>query len=153
MPRSGAGRVASVTGRYYAMDRDRRWERIQAAYDLLVHGRGEHQVADAPAAPRKPPTGAARPTSSSSPRLVGAEGRIRAGDSVLCFNFRPDRMREIVRALAEPGFGRAPRICPAGAGAAARQRCDGSRRMTEYQQGWPYPVAFRSARPPTRSAR
>ena len=42
---AGAGRVASVTGRYYAMDRDRRWERIQAAYDLLVHGRGEHQVA------------------------------------------------------------------------------------------------------------
>ena len=46
---AGAGRVASVIGRYYAMDRDRRWERVQAAYDLLVHGRGEHHSPDGPA--------------------------------------------------------------------------------------------------------
>ena len=65
--------------------------------------------------------------SSSLPTVVGSEGRIRAGDSVLCFNFRPDRMREIVRALAEPGFGKGTEDLPGGAGVVARQRCDGSR--------------------------
>ena len=105
---AGTGRVASVTGRYYAMDRDRRWERIQAAYDLLVHGRGEHRSSDAPTAAQA----AYRRGETDEfiiPTVVGSEGRIRAGDSVLCFNFRPDRMREIVRALAEPGFGEGTR--------------------------------------------
>ena len=121
------GRVASVTGRYYAMDRDRRWERIQAAYDLLVHGRGEHTSSDAPAAARAA-YGRGETDEFIIATVVGSEGRIRADDSVLGFNFRPDRMREIVRALAEPASGRAPRTSPGGAGAAARQRFDGSRR-------------------------
>ena len=123
---AGVGRVASVMGRYYAMDRDRRWERIQAAYDLVVHGRGEHTSSDAPAAAQ---AAYARGETDEfiTPTVVGAEGRIRAGDSVLCFNFRPDRMREIVRALAEPGFGEGTEDLPgwrgrggAGTGATAR---------------------------------
>ena len=50
--RAGVGRIATVVGRYFAMDRDRRWERIQPAYDLLVHGRAEHDTPDGPSAAR-----------------------------------------------------------------------------------------------------
>ena len=63
---AGAGRVGSVVGRYYAMDRDKRWDRIQLAYDLLVHGRAEHHAGDAAPRRRAAPTSATRPTSSSS---------------------------------------------------------------------------------------
>jgi len=144
--RAGVGRVASVVGRYWGMDRDRRWERTQDAYDLLVHGRAEHHAADGPSAAR-----AAYERGETDefirPTSVGEEGRIRASDSVLCFNFRPDRMREIVRALAEPGFGEGGEDLPGWSG---RGGCEPVRRlvtMTEYQKGWPYPVAFTAAHP------
>ena len=78
---------------------------------------------------------------------VGAEGRIRAGDSVFCFNFRPDRMREIVRALAEPGFGDRGEEAPGWRGRGGAPVVRRLATMTEFQGGWPYPVAFRSARP------
>jgi 2,3-bisphosphoglycerate-independent phosphoglycerate mutase len=141
---AGAGRVASVTGRYYAMDRDRRWERTQAAYDLLVHGRGDHRFPNAPAAAQA----AYRRGETDEfiiPTVVGSEGKIRAGDSVLCFNFRPDRMREIVRALAEPGFGEGTEDLPGWSGRGGASAVRRLATMTEYQHRWPYPVAFRSA--------
>ena len=72
-PATGA-RSASVIGRYFAMDRDKRWDRVQKAYDLLVHGVGRAQRADRRRRPRAPPTSAARPTSSSRRRLVGDGG-------------------------------------------------------------------------------
>jgi 2,3-bisphosphoglycerate-independent phosphoglycerate mutase len=97
----GVGRIASVVGRFYAMDRDNRWERVQAAYDLMVHGIAEHAAPTAAAAVR-----AAYERDETdefvSPTRVGDEGTIRPGDSVIAFNFRPDRMREISCALAEP---------------------------------------------------
>ncbi len=133
-------RIGSVIGRYFAMDRDRRWDRVQKAYDLLVHGRGEHHAPDGPAAAR----GAhARGETDEfiAPTTIGAEARIRPGDSVIAFNFRPDRMREITRALADPTFDAIDR----GDGApVARYTC-----LTEYEEGWPYPVAFSPARPST----
>ena len=96
------GRLAS-SGRYYAMDRDRRWERVQRAYDLLVHGRAEHRRR--PARRRSAaPTSASETDEFIKPVLVGEEAAIRPGDSVVAFNFRPDRMREITRALADPEF-------------------------------------------------
>jgi 2,3-bisphosphoglycerate-independent phosphoglycerate mutase len=97
---AGVGRVASVVGRYFAMDRDARWDRIQRAYDLLVHGIAEHEAT----------TGASAVLQAYergetdefiTPTRVGEEGTIRPGDSVIAFNFRPDRMREISAALAE----------------------------------------------------
>ena len=95
------GRVASVVGRFYAMDRDNRWERVQKAYDLLAHGIGEHSAPTASAAAR-----AAYERGETdefiAPTLVGEEGTIRPQDSVIAFNFRPDRMRELSCALAEP---------------------------------------------------
>jgi 2,3-bisphosphoglycerate-independent phosphoglycerate mutase len=149
LPHAGAGflreldgtpgaRVGSVVGRYWAMDRDRRWERTQRAYDMLVHSRapyradsGEQAVQDAY---RRGET-----DEFIEPTLVGAEAQIRPGDSVIAFNFRPDRMRELTRALAEPGFTELDR---GSAQAIARYTT-----LTSYEEGWPYPVVFSPERP------
>jgi 2,3-bisphosphoglycerate-independent phosphoglycerate mutase len=130
---AGAGRVGSVVGRYYAMDRDKRWDRIQLAYDLLVQGRAEHSVSSGEEAAR----GAYERGETEEfirPVLVGDEARIRPGDSVIAFNFRPDRMREITRALADPGFGEIDR--------GGAQPIERYATMTEYEADWSYPVAF-----------
>jgi len=136
--RAGNARLGSVVGRYYAMDRDKRWDRIQQAYDLLVHGRADHHAPDGPEAARE---AYARGETDEfiTPTTVGDEARIRPGDSVLGFNFRPDRMREITSALADEDFGEVDR---GGAPVVERYAT-----MTEYEEGWPYPVAFRPARP------
>jgi 2,3-bisphosphoglycerate-independent phosphoglycerate mutase len=131
-------RVGSVVGRYYAMDRDKRWDRVQQAYDLLVHGRGAHHAADGPSAVR-----AAYERGETdefvTATTVGDEARIRPGDSVIAFNFRPDRMREITQALADPAFDAVDR---GGAPPVERYTC-----MTEYHEDWPYAVAFAPERP------
>jgi 2,3-bisphosphoglycerate-independent phosphoglycerate mutase len=141
MQAAGTGRVGSVVGRYYAMDRDRRWERIQLAYDLLVHGTAEHR-ADSGTAAVKEAYERDETDEFITPVLVGDEDpRIRPSDSVIAFNFRPDRMRELTRALAEPGFDEIDR-----GGAEVVERYV---TMTEYEEGWPYPVAFAPQRPAT----
>ena len=87
---TGTGRVASVVGRWWAMDRDQRWERTQAAYDLLVHGRAGHHVAHAPDAARE---AYARGETDEfiAPTTIGSEGRIRANrhGAVLQLSARP----------------------------------------------------------------
>ena len=131
-------RVGSVVGRYYAMDRDKRWDRVQQAYDLLVHGRGAHHAADGPSAVH---AAYARDETDEfvTATTVGDEARIRPGDSVIAFNFRPDRMREITLALADPAFTEVDR---GGAPPVERYAC-----MTEYHEDWPYPIAFPPERP------
>jgi 2,3-bisphosphoglycerate-independent phosphoglycerate mutase len=140
MADSGCGRFGSVVGRYYAMDRDNRWDRVKLAYDMLVHGRAPHRAETAGDAAR-----AAYERDETdefiTPTLVGQEARIRPQDSVLGLNFRPDRMREITRALAEPGFDEFDRD-----GGEPVERYTA---MTEYEEGWPYPIAFPPERPPT----
>jgi 2,3-bisphosphoglycerate-independent phosphoglycerate mutase len=133
MADAGAGRVGSVVGRYWAMDRDKRWERIQPAYDLLVHRRAEHRADSGPEAARE---AYERDETDEfiKPVLVGEEARIRPGDSVFAFNFRPDRMREITRALAEPGFSEIDR---GGAPPVERYAT-----MTQFEEDFEYPVAF-----------
>ena len=137
----GAGRIATVVGRYWAMDRDNRWDRTQRAYDLLVHGRAERHVEHGPQAAR-----AAYELGETDefiqPTSVGAEGRIRPGDSVVCFNFRPDRMRQLVRALAEPAFAEIDRGGTPAIGGLAT--------MTTYQHGWGYPARSRPSIRPKR---
>jgi 2,3-bisphosphoglycerate-independent phosphoglycerate mutase len=142
------GRVASVVGRYWAMDRDRRWDRTGRAYEMLVHGRapyhaatGEQAILDA--------YERGETDEFIEPTLVGAEGRIRPGDSVICFNFRPDRMREIVRALAEPGFGDGEEDLPGWPGRGDGQPVARLSTLTRYEEGWPYPVAFAPEHPAT----
>ena len=136
--RAGVGRVASVVGRYFAMDRDRRWDRTQRAYDLLVHGRGEHRAPDAVAAVE---AAYARDETDEfiAPTVAGEAAPIGPGDSVIAFNFRPDRMRQITRALADPSFADVDR---GGAEPVARYAT-----MTEFEEDWPYPVAFPAQRP------
>jgi 2,3-bisphosphoglycerate-independent phosphoglycerate mutase len=132
----GRWRVGSVIGRYFAMDRDRRWDRVQRAYDLLVHGRGEFSAASgveavADAYER------GETDEFISPTVVGDPDAavIRPDrDSVIAFNFRPDRMREITRALCDPSFTDVDR-----AGSPVVERYT---TMTSYEEGWSYPVAF-----------
>ncbi|CAB4919433.1 unannotated protein [freshwater metagenome] len=135
---AGNARVGTVIGRYFAMDRDRRWDRVQQAYDLLVHGRAAHHVAHAAAAARDA-YDRGETDEFIAATTVGEESRIRSGDSVVAFNFRPDRMREITRALADPAFTEIER---GGAAVVERYTC-----LTEYEEGWPYPIAFLPDRP------
>jgi 2,3-bisphosphoglycerate-independent phosphoglycerate mutase len=137
---AGTGRVGSVIGRYYAMDRDHRWDRVQLAYDLLVRGRAP-RTSDSAAAAAREAYDREETDEFITPTLVGHEAQIRPGDSVLAFNFRPDRMREITSALADPEFDEIDRD-----GSATIERYS---TMTEYEEGWPYPVAFPPERPET----
>ena len=99
--------VATVIGRYFAMDRDNRWDRVQRAYAAMARAEGEH-APDAQAAIK-----AAHETGHTdefvSPTVIGAYRGMRAGDGILCFNFRADRVREILAALLDPGFEGFPR--------------------------------------------
>jgi 2,3-bisphosphoglycerate-independent phosphoglycerate mutase len=101
------GKLASVIGRYYAMDRDKRWERVKLAYDLLVKGQGKACANIADAVEQSYSEGI---TDEFMPALVGvdAEGKalthIAENDVVICFNFRTDRGREITQALTQRAF-------------------------------------------------
>ena len=121
------------------MDRDRRWDRVQQAFDLLVRGRGQHTAATAVEAVRAAYARGETDEFVTATAVGDGDARIRPGDSVLAFNFRPDRMREITPALADPAFAEIDR---GGAEVVRRYTC-----LTEYEEGWPYPVAFRPARP------
>jgi 2,3-bisphosphoglycerate-independent phosphoglycerate mutase len=157
LPHSGAGflaeleeipgaRVGSVIGRYWAMDRDSRWERTARAYEMLVHGRAPHSAASGEQAVK-----AAYERDETDefiePTLVGEAARIAPGDSVLCFNFRPDRMRQLVRALAEPRFGEDDEDLPGWPGRGGGVPVERLATLTRYEEGWPYPVAFAPEHP------
>ncbi|MFH0915366.1 MAG: 2,3-bisphosphoglycerate-independent phosphoglycerate mutase [bacterium] len=100
----GLGRVATVSGRYYAMDRDRRWERVKRTYDALVHSQGL-RAANATAAIHES-YDRGETDEFIQPTLVdhAPESRVRAGDGVIFFNFRPDRARELTAALTQADF-------------------------------------------------
>ncbi|WP_372789706.1 2,3-bisphosphoglycerate-independent phosphoglycerate mutase [Paraconexibacter sp.] len=123
---AGNARVATVIGRYFAMDRDNREERTRAAVDLLVAGRGSHHAETARAA-LEAAYERGETDEFVTATTVGPEGMIRPGDSVLAFNFRPDRMRQLTAAIA-PGV--------------ARYTC-----LTQYDETWDWPVAFLPDRP------
>lgn len=100
--RIGTGRVATVSGRYFAMDRDRRWERVEKAYRCLTDGAG-HAAVSAVEAVEK---GYARGENDEflQPTLVDGRGLVQDNDSIIFFNFRPDRAREITRAFVDRDF-------------------------------------------------
>jgi 2,3-bisphosphoglycerate-independent phosphoglycerate mutase len=102
MTRLGIGNLATIVGRYYAMDRDNRWDRVRLAYEALVDGTGELNP-DAPAAIAAR-YGAGETDEFLKPIIVEPEGRIRNGDGVVFFNFRPDRAVEMTRAIMEQPF-------------------------------------------------
>lgn len=103
---TGLGKIATISGRYYAMDRDKRWERVEKAYAAMVYGEGE----EADSALQAVENSYARDITDEFviPTVIKADGRpvatIKAGDPVLFFNFRPDRAREITRAFVDPEF-------------------------------------------------
>jgi 2,3-bisphosphoglycerate-independent phosphoglycerate mutase len=125
----GYGRVGSVIGRYFAMDRDGRWDRTQKAVDLLVAGSGEHRADTAEAAARAAYERGETDEFITATVVGDEDSTIRAGDSVIAFNFRPDRMRQITRRLAEEG------------------PVDRYATMAEYDEHWDYPALFPPARP------
>jgi len=133
-----AGRIGTIGGRYYAMDRDKRWDRVELAYDAIVHAKGltapTPQDAIAAARERDETDEFIRPT------VIGDYDGMADGDVAIHFNFRPDRARELTMALGEADFddfdrGGAPEVSLT--------------TLTEYRDGWPYPVAFRPKEPET----
>ena len=98
----GVGKIATVTGRYYAMDRDNRWERVEKAYAAMVYGEGETNACPVDAVAK---SYAADVTDEFViPTVIEGTKRISANDSVVFFNFRPDRAREITRTFVDPEF-------------------------------------------------
>ncbi|HUW97919.1 MAG TPA: 2,3-bisphosphoglycerate-independent phosphoglycerate mutase [Acidiferrobacter sp.] len=137
----GRGRFASIIGRYYAMDRDHRWPRIQAAYDLMTTGKGQYRAATAAEALS---LAYAR---GETDEFVGATvivppgevpRAINDGDVVIFMNFRSDRARQISRAFVDPAFD--------GFSRAAQPKLGRFVSLTEYQAEFHVPVAFPSAR-------
>src|SRR4029077_2094018 len=98
----GRAVVSDIVGRYYAMDRDKRWDRTKLAYDAMVKGVGG--AAPDPVAAIKEAYAAGETDEFIKPRVITGTPRIKSGDGVFCFNYRADRMRQMVRALAVPGF-------------------------------------------------
>ena len=135
---AGAGRIGTVSGRYWAMDRDRRWDRTKVAYDAIVHGRGAVPEAATGVAAVRAAYERGETDEFIKPTVVGEEARVRDGDAVVFFNFRPDRARQLTRALGELGFAEFDR------GDAPRVHLT---TLTEYHEGWAYPVAFPPERP------
>ena len=132
----GIGEIATVIGRYYAMDRDKRWERTQRAYESLVEGHGE-PATDPIAAVEKSYERGVTDEFVEPIVIVNKDGSpigtLKDGDSVIFFNFRPDRARQLTRAMAVPGFA----------------EFDLSRRpsaafvcFTVYDRTFPLPIAF-----------
>ena len=99
----GVGQIADLSGRYYAMDRDSRWERLQRAYDALAGGSAS--FAEDPCQAVQASYDAGVTDEFFEPVVCAKGGRIEAGDSVIFLNFRPDRAREMPRALVDPNFG------------------------------------------------
>lgn len=108
------GRIATVSGRYYAMDRDNRWERVKRAYDALAGGIGETAKSAREAVENSYAQG--KHDEFVLPTVLQENGKpvakIEDGDSVIFFNFRPDRARELTRALVDMEFGGFERIKP-----------------------------------------
>ena len=102
MAELGVGKIASVMGRYYAMDRDFAWDRVEKAYAAMVYGEGV-QNSDAVAAMEQ---SYANDVTDEFilPTVVDANGVIKANDSVVSFNFRPDRARQFTRTFVDPDF-------------------------------------------------
>ncbi len=126
------GRLASVCGRYWGMDRDQRWERVVRFWNLMVLGQAEHR-ADSAAAAVAAAAERGENDEFVQPTLVGGGCPVEDEDAVLCFNFRADRVRQISQALLDPDFAgferqRLPRVHYA--------------TMTQYREDFSCPVAF-----------
>jgi 2,3-bisphosphoglycerate-independent phosphoglycerate mutase len=137
--RTGCGKIATVMGRYYAMDRDNRWERVEKAYDAMICGRAEQQAATAREAIESSYAAGVN-DEFVLPTVMMDQGSpvatVRDGDGFIFFNFRSDRAREITRAIALDGFDGFERDC--------RPKLSGYVCLTEYDATFGLPIAFAS---------
>jgi 2,3-bisphosphoglycerate-independent phosphoglycerate mutase len=137
MRRIGVGRIATVSGRYYAMDRDKRWERTKLAYDAIVDGVGPTAPSARQAIAASYDAGVTdefiRPTVIAEPGTTSAQ--IEPGDEIIFFNFRADRARQLTQALSEPEFEGFLRDRPI-------STCCRVTTVTRYEVGLPVTVAF-----------
>ncbi|MHC3379988.1 2,3-bisphosphoglycerate-independent phosphoglycerate mutase [Haloarcula sp. H-GB5] len=129
----GTGHIATVCGRYYAMDRDQNWERTRRAYDAIVHREGDHHADDAVTAATE---SYARDTTDEfiEPTTVGDHAGLEDGDAVIFFNFRSDRARQLTRMLGD--------IRPDDWGADTEPPDTRLVTMTQYDETFDLPVAF-----------
>ena len=126
----GVGKVASVSGRYYAMDRDNRWERVQKAYDVIAYGKGG--AADDAVAGIKASYEAEVTDAFVVPFAVGGYAGMEDADGVIFFNFRPDRARELTHAFTDTEF----------AGFERKGAVKAFATMTQFEEGLNVKVAF-----------
>ena len=98
----GVGRIATISGRYYAMDRDNRWERVEKAYSAIVYGEGVQETDPVQAVQNSYDNGVT--DEFMLPAVIAGGDTVKAGDSVIFYNFRPDRAREITRIFVDPDF-------------------------------------------------
>ncbi len=133
----GAGRIATITGRFYAMDRDNRWERVELAHKLLAKGESEYQ-ADSAAQALDQAYGRDEVDEFVMPTAIldeqGEVVSIDVDDSIVFMNFRADRAREISRALTDVDFDGFERGCDPHKGCYVT--------LTQYHQDFDYPIAF-----------
>ena len=99
---NSTGKIATICGRYYAMDRDKRWERVKLAYDLLIHGAGDSFNKASEAISDSYSNNVTDEFITA--KIIDKEGLIESGDIVLCFNYRTDRCREISEVLTQTDF-------------------------------------------------
>jgi 2,3-bisphosphoglycerate-independent phosphoglycerate mutase len=128
----GKGRIASICGRYFAMDRDKRWKRTQTAYELIVDGDAEYIASD-PLLALEVAYHRNENDEFVAPTVIGESVRIEDGDGVVFMNFRADRARQLTQALTDPAFNefkrkRVPTIRMAS--------------LTEYSDTFSFPVAY-----------
>lgn len=102
MKQIGVGSIATISGRYYSMDRDNRWERVTLAYQAMTSGIGEY--ADSAVAAVENAYSRGENDEFVRPTIVNSDGMIQDGDAIIMFNFRPDRAREITRTFVDPEF-------------------------------------------------
>jgi 2,3-bisphosphoglycerate-independent phosphoglycerate mutase len=130
--------IASVGGRYFAMDRDRRWDRTERGYDAIVHAEG--LAAESAAGAIQAAYARGETDEFVVPTVIaGTDGAVRDGDPIVHFNFRADRARQLTHALALPAFADFDRTSPLGRPAPADLVVV---TMTEYESGLPVQVAF-----------
>ncbi len=132
----GVGSIASISGRFYAMDRDNHWDRIEKAYRVIVEGVGK-QASDALSAIQESYSAAVYDEEFEPVVLTSPEGlpigTLHENDTVIMYNFRADRMREISRAIADPAFDRFTKTAPKNVFILT---------MTRYEEGLPVQIAY-----------
>lgn len=131
----GCGKTATIIGRYFAMDRDKRWDRVQKAYDLITQGKGE-ATAESAVAGLKASYEAGKNDEFVPPTVIGDSVSVEDGDAIVFMNFRADRARQLTQVFVDKDFD--------GFGLAVKPELSAFVMLTEYSADFDAPVAFPS---------